>query len=191
MSNRMLALLLGIAGLACCTAMAMPQVHIVAYCIDLGYGPVAGAGMLSLMLGGGVVSRLLSGLLADRLGGIRTLILGSVLQCIGLILFLPSDALVTLYAVSLMFGLAQGGIVPSYAIIVREYMPARAAGTWIGLVIMATIVGMAFGGWATGWIFDRTGSYVLAFWHGIAWNLLNISIAVLLLWRARFRTQVA
>ncbi len=187
LSSRALACLLGLAGVGCCVAMSMPQVHIVSYCVDLGYGPAVGAEMLSLMLLGGVASRLVSGLLADKLGGVRTLLLGSVLQAIALALYLPSDALISLYVVSLVFGLSQGGIVPSYALIVREYMPARDAGTWVGFVLMATIMGMALGGWMSGWVYDVTGSYQMAFWNGIAWNGLNIAIMVWLLGRSRPR----
>lgn len=181
---RTLTWLLGLAGIGCCVAMSMPQVHIVAYCVDLGYGPTAGAEMLSLMLFGGVVSRLISGMLADRLGGVKTLLIGATLQCIGLILYLPSNGLTSLYVVSLIFGLSQGGIVPSYAIIVREYLPARVAGERVGFVMMSTILGMALGGWMSGWIYDASGSYALAFWNGIVWNMLNIAIVGFILWRA-------
>ncbi len=184
-NNRTLVLLLGLAGVACCVAMSMPQVHIVAFCVDLGYGPAVGAEMLSVMLMGGVVSRLLSGYLADWLGGVRTLLIGSVGQCIALFLYLPTDGLTPLYIVSLIFGLSQGGIVPSYAIVVREYLPSREAGSRVGFVIMATIVGMALGGWMSGWIYDASGSYQLAFINGIAWNFLNIGIMVLILTRSR------
>jgi MFS family permease len=177
--------LLGIAGIGCCVAMSMPQVHIVAYCADLGYGVAVGAEMLSLMLGAGIVSRLASGFIADAIGGIRTLLIGSVLQGLALTLYIPFDGLASLYVVSLMFGLSQGGIVPSYAIVVREYLPAREAGARIGFVIMATIVGMALGGWMSGWIFDLTGSYRLAFLSGIAWNVLNVCVITLILWSTR------
>ena len=177
--------LLALAGIGCCVAMSMPQVHIVAYCADLGYGVAVGAEMLSLMLAAGIVSRLASGLLADWIGGVRTLLLGSVLQGLALLLYLPFDGLASLYVVSLIFGLSQGGIVPSYAIIVREYLPAREAGQRIGFVIMATILGMALGGWMSGWIFDATGSYRMAFLNGIAFNLLNVAIMVLVLWRTK------
>ncbi|MEO0939489.1 MAG: MFS transporter [Pseudomonadota bacterium] len=180
-----LAALLGLAGVGCCVAMSMPQVHIIAYCVDLGYGPAAGAEMLSLMLLGGVVSRLISGLLADQVGGVWTLLIGSTLQMLALFLYLPSDGLIALYIISTVFGLSQGGIVPSYAVIVREYMPAREAGRWVGLVMMATIMGMALGGWLSAVIYDVTGSYQLAFWNGIAWNALNIGIMLWLLRRAR------
>ncbi len=184
-SPRALQYLLGLAGIACCVAMSMPQVHIVSLCVGLGYGPAVGAQMLSLMLMGGVVSRILSGLVADRLGGVRTLLIGSVLQCLALFLYLPAGSMVSLYMVSLVFGLSQGGIVPSYALIVREYMPAREAGARVGFVIMATILGMALGGWLSGKIFDWTGSYEMAFVNGIAWNGLNIAIMFWLLRRSR------
>jgi MFS family permease len=184
--------LLVVAGLACCIAMAMPQVHIVAYCGDLGYGPARGAEMLALMLGLGVVSRLISGLIADRIGGVGTLMLGSTLQCLALAFYLPFDGLVSLYVVSALFGLSQGGIVPSYALIAREYFPAREAGARVSLVLTATIAGMAIGGWMAGAIFDLTGSYQPAFLNGIAWNLVNMSIAFwLLLGRLRPRPTPA
>ncbi|TCL08015.1 sugar phosphate permease [Shimia isoporae] len=176
---------LGLAGVGCCVAMSMPQVHIVSFCVDLGYGPAVGAEMLALMLLGGVVSRLVSGLVADKLGGVVTLLIGSVLQCLALFLFLPFDGLVPLYLVSAAFGLAQGGIVPAYALVVREYMPAKEAGSRVGFVMMATIMGMALGGWMSGWIYDVSGSYGLAFINGIAWNGLNIGIMVALLMRVR------
>ena len=183
LSTNTLMVLLCIAGVACCVAMSMPQVHIVAYCADLGYGAARGAEMLSVMLGFGIVSRLLSGWICDRIGGLRTLLLGSVLQGVALVLFLPFDGLVSLYVVSALFGLFQGGIVPSYAIIVREYFPPREAGARVGIVIMATLGGMALGGWMSGLIFDLTGSYRAAFLNGIGWNLLNVTIAIWLLRR--------
>jgi len=178
-------LLLCVAGVACCVAMSMPQVHIVAYCTDLGFGAARGAEMLSLMLACGIVSRLVSGYICDRIGGIRTLLLGSALQGIALLLFLPFDGMVPLYAISAMFGLFQGGIVPSYAIIVREHFAPQEAGARVGAVIMATLVGMALGGWLSGWVFDVTGSYHAAFLNGIGWNLLNLGITGWLYWRVR------
>lgn len=177
--------LLCIAAVACCVAMSMPQVHIVAYCSDLGYGAARGAEMLSLMLACGIISRLVSGWICDRIGGIRTLLLGSALQGIALVLFLPFDGLVPLYVISGMFGLFQGGIVPAYAILVREHFPPQEAGARVGSVIMASLVGMALGGWMSGKIFDLTGSYHAAFINGIAWNLLNLSISGWLFWRIR------
>ncbi len=192
MSPVALQILLVLAGLSCCLAMSMPQVHLVAYCGDLGYGPARGAEMLSIMLGMGVVSRLASGFIADRIGGVGTLILGSTLQCIALLFYLPFDGLTSLYLVSGLFGLSQGGIVPSYALIVRQYFPAREAGARVSLVLTATVLGMALGGWLSGEIYDLTGSYRAAFLNGIAWNLVNMSIAFwLLLGGLRARPSLA
>jgi MFS family permease len=190
LSPRTLQYLLGFAGIGCCVAMSMPQVHIVSYCVGLGYGPAVGAEMLSLMLMGGVVSRIVFGILSDHVGGVITVLIGSTLQCIALFLYLPFDALISLYVVSLVFGLSQGGIVPSYAVIVREYMPAKEAGARVGFVLMMTIMGMALGGWMSGWIYDLTGSYQAAFLNGIGWNMINIAIILTLLLRSRPRKLV-
>jgi MFS family permease len=178
-------LLLCIAGFSCCVAMSMPQVHIVAYCGDLGYGAARGAEMLAVMLGFGIVSRLASGVICDRIGGLRTLLLGAALQAVALMLFLPFDGLVSLYVISALFGLFQGGIVPSYAIIVREHFAPSETATRVGAVIMMTMIGMAVGGWMSGKAFDLTGSYRAAFVNGIAWNAVNLLIAATLLHRSR------
>jgi MFS family permease len=191
LSTNTLTALLGIASISCCVAMAMPQVHIVAYCGDLGYGVARGAEMLSLMMAFGIVSRIGSGYLADKIGGLRTLLIGSVAQGFALLFYLFFDSLSSLYIISAMFGLFQGGIVPSYAIIVRESMPAREAATRVGIVILASVLGMSFGGWVSGVIFDATGSYAAAFTNGLAWNALNIVIVVGLLIRARSRLAMA
>ncbi len=177
--------LLALAGVACCVAMSMPQVHLVAYCGDLGYGVARGAQMLSLMMGFGIVSRVGSGFIADRIGGLGTLLLGSVLQGLALLLYLLFNGVNSLYVISALFGLFQGGIVPSYAIIVREYFAPKEAGTRVGIIIMATVLGMALGGWMSGAIFDLTGSYRAAFANGILWNLLNGVIALSLFLRRR------
>jgi MFS family permease len=183
--------LLMFAGIACCVAMSMPQVHMIAYCGDLGYGAAAGAQMLGIMLMTGVISRLISGMIADRIGGLGTLILGSTLQCLALIFYLPFDGLMSLYIVSALFGLSQGGIVPSYALIVRDNFPAHQAGMRVSLVLMSTVVGMALGGWMSGAIYDLTHSYYMAFLNGIAWNVLNMAIALWLLMRRSPGRRVA
>jgi MFS family permease len=191
LSTNALTAILSLASIACCVAMSMPQVHIVAYCGDLGYGVTRGAEMLSLMLGFGIVSRIGSGFLADRIGGIHTLLIGSLAQGTALLFYLFFDSLTSLYVISAMFGLFQGGIVPSYAIIVREAMPASEAATRVGIVIFASVFGMSFGGWISGVIFDATGSYAAAFTNGVAWNAVNVTIMVLLLMRARRRMAMA
>lgn len=168
--------ILVIAGFACCMAMSMPQVHLVAYCGDLGYGVAVGTQIVSLMLGLGVVSRLASGVVADRIGAGPMLILGSSMQAAALLLYLFFDSKSALYVISGLFGLFQGGIVPMYAVIIRQFLPPREAGVRISLVLMATVLGMACGGLAAGYIFDATGSYRLAFLHGFLWNVVNLSL---------------
>lgn len=190
-STNTLTIMLCIAAVACCVAMSMPQVHIVAYCGDLGYGVARGAEMLSLMLAFGIISRIGSGFLADRIGGLRTLLVGSIAQGVALLFYLFFDGLTSLYVISAMFGLFQGGIVPSYAIIVRESMPASEAATRVGIVIFASVIGMSLGGWVSGVIFDATGSYAAAFLNGVGWNALNVTIVVALLLRARRRMAFA
>ena len=175
--------LLTLAGLCCCVAMSMPQVHLVAYCADLGYGPARGAEMLAVMLGFGVASRLILGWVLNRIGGLSTLLLGSSMQAAALALYLPFDGLVSLYVVSAIFGLAQGGLVPSYAVIIRELFPAREAGLRVSLAISTTLAGMALGGWLAGAIYDWTGSYAGALVNGIAWNFVTTAIAFWLLHR--------
>jgi len=174
-----------VAGLACCAAMAVPQVHIVAHATDLGFAAARGAEMLALMLGGGIISRLGSGWLSDRIGGLRTLALGSLLQGMMVTSFVFANGLNTLYALALLFGLSQGGIVPSYAIIIRRYFNAGQAGWRIGVTLLSTMLGMALGGQIGGALFDLTGTYTAAFLMGTTFNVLHLAIAAWLLWRAR------
>ena len=191
-SPRFLLIILIMASIACCVAMSMPQIHIVALCVDLGFSPIVGTNMLSLMLAGGVISRIISGVAVDYFGGFKVLLVGSSLQCLALFLYLPFDGLTSLYLVSLIFGLAQGGIVPSYAVILREYLPPQNIASKIGIVLMATIFGMAFGGWVSGFIFDLTGSYSLAFLNGIIWNFINILLIIYLMFKGKSnKTMVA
>ncbi|QQF06207.1 MFS transporter [Sinorhizobium meliloti] len=189
----MLQTILVVAGFSCCMAMSMPQVHLVAYCGDLGYGVAVGTQIVSLMLGLGVVSRLASGVVADWIGAGPMLILGSSMQAVALLLFLFFDSQSSLYVISGLFGLFQGGIVPMYAVIIRQFLPPREAGTRISVVLMATVLGMACGGLAAGYIFDATGSYRLAFLHGFLWNVVNLALVIgLILWpKLRQRKQVA
>jgi MFS family permease len=191
LSRNGLTAVLCVAAVACCIAMAMPQVHIVAYCGDLGYGVARGAEMLSLMLACGIVSRIASGLIADRIGGLGALLLGSVLQGVALALFLFFDGLASLFVLSALFGLFQGGIVPAYAVIVREHFPAAEVGTRVGIVLFASLSGMALGGWLSGLVFDWTGSYLAAFLNGVAWNAVNVVIVATLLLRGRGRVRLA
>jgi MFS family permease len=191
LSSSTLMALLCIAGVACCVAMSMPQVHIVAYCGDLGYGPARGAEMLAVMMAFGIISRVACGFIADRIGGLTTLLISSVLQGVALFLYMLFDGLTSLYVISALFGLFQGGLVPMYAIIVREYFPPQEAGSRVGTLLMATLLGMALGGWMSGVIFDLTGSYQAAFLNGLLWNLLNGAIVLWLVLRPRGRRRLA
>ncbi|MFL5099309.1 MAG: MFS transporter [Xanthobacteraceae bacterium] len=191
LSPNALMALLSIAGIGCCVAMSMPQVHIVAYCGDLGYGVARGAEMLAVMMAFGIVSRIATGFIADRIGGLPTLLLGAVLQGAALFLYVLFDGLASLYVISALFGLFQGGLIPSYAIIIREYFSPQEAGTRVGVVLMATLLGMALGGWISGAIFDLAGSYRAAFANGLAWNLVTIAVALWLIARPGRRAAPA
>jgi MFS family permease len=178
-----------IAGVCCCVTMSTPQVQIVAYCGDLGYGLARGAEMLSLMMGLGVVSRLIAGSVADRLGGLTTLTILSTLQAVATFPYILFDDLGMLYVMSGIFGLFHGGLIPMYAVIVRDYFSPREAGARVGIVFGATLVGMALGSWMSGAIFDLTGSYRVTFINAVVWNLFNLIILLWLLSRRR-RTRV-
>jgi MFS family permease len=191
LSPNALMALLAVAGVACCVAMSMPQVHIVAYCGDLGYGVARGAEMLAVMMAFGIVSRIATGFIADRIGGLATLLLGAVLQGTALFLYLLFDGLASLYVISALFGLFQGGLIPSYAIIIREYFSPQEAGTRVGVVLMATLLGMALGGWISGAIFDLTGSYSAAFANGLMWNMVTVAGALWLIARPGRRAAPA
>ena len=179
-SNKKIQILLMFAGILCCVAMSVPQVHIVPLCIDYGYGLMVGTEILSFMLFGAVTSRILFGFLSDKIGPIQTLILGSSLQAISLSMFLPFNSQLSLYIVAVFFGLSQGGIVPIYTVIISKFLPNNEVAERVGLLIFATIIGMSLGGWLSGEIFDYTNSYKLAFLNGIFWNIINVSIMVYL-----------
>ena len=186
LSNNQIQVLLMLAGICCCVAMAMPQVHMVALCVDNGFGLQVGTEILAVMLYSGMISRIVFGMISDRIGPILTLLLGSFLQMLSLTFFLPFSSEISLYVVSLMFGLSQGGIVPAYAIIIRKYLPIKEAGLRVGLVISATIVGMSLGGWMSGEIFDITSSYYFAFMNGIIWNIFNLIIVIYIIYKSDF-----
>ena len=179
-SNKQVQVLLMFAGVFCCVAMSMPQVHIVPLCIDNGYGLAVGTEILSFMLFAAVASRVIFGFLSDKIGPIQTLLLGSSLQAISLTMFLPFNSQLSLYIVAIFFGLSQGGIVPIYAVIISKFLPSNEVAERVGFLIFATIVGMSLGGWLSGEIYDLTKSYKLAFINGIFWNIINLCIMIYL-----------
>jgi len=169
--------------IGCCVAMAMPLVHVAAYCSDLGYGLDEGAQVLSLLLACGFVSRLGFGWLADRIGGLKTIFIGAAMQAVALALFTFIDSLAGLYLIAALFGLVFGGIVPSYALATRQLFPARQAAARIGVIFMAGYIGMGGGGALGGVIFDLTLDYKIAFTVGVVFNVVNLLCLSLILAR--------
>jgi MFS family permease len=160
--------LLSTAIIGCCVAMSMPMVHVVAHATDLGYASARAAEILTVLLGCSFISRLLWGMAADRIGGLLTLLFGSICQALCLLAFILVDSLAGLYIVAALFGLGYGGIIPSYTLIIREHFPPAGIGWWIGMIILYGTLGMALGGWLGAYIFDLTQSYASAFLVGIA-----------------------
>lgn len=177
-------LLLGLTGFGCCLAMAMPQVHILAHCIDLGFTLSQGGGLISAMMLAGISSRVGVGFLIDRIGALKILIAALALQALSLVLFALSSGMVSLYVMAVVFGLAQGGLLPAYPLIVREFLPARDAGSVMGRVIMATLVGMSAGSWISGRLYDASGSYTLPLSLGVLVSLGAMGLAGFLLARS-------
>lgn len=180
-SPQLILTLLSIAIVGCCIAMAMPLVHIVSHASDLGYTAAHGARMLSILLGCAFVSRLFFGWFSDHIGGLRTILIGSIMQAVVLSFFIWNTELSTLYILSALFGAVFGGIVPAYAMSVRDIFPARNAGGYIGVVLLFGTVGMAAGGWLGGLINDLTGDYTYAFAMGLVSNISNLIIIVTLI----------
>src|SRR5947208_190450 len=172
-----------LAGFLCCIPMAMPQGHLVAFCSDLGIQASHGAAMLSVLLGCAFLSRQFWGLVTDRIGGLRTVLAGSVCQITAMIGFLLTQDEAGLFAVAAMFGLGFSGIIPAYVVAIRELFPAAEASWRIPTLLSFSGSGMAAGGWFAGLIYDYAGFYAAAFATGIAFNLANILVVGALVWR--------
>jgi MFS family permease len=175
--------LLCAAGFCCCVPMALPQSHLVAFCSDIGIPPAQGAAMLSVMTGCAFCSRQFWGWLADRIGGIPMLMLGSACQALAIGAFLLTQDEAGLFVVSAAFGLGFSGIVPAYVLIVRELFPAAEASWRIPTVLFVSMSGMAFGSWLAGALYDHFGYYAPAFALGAAFNVVNLTIIGFLLTR--------
>jgi MFS family permease len=177
--------LLMVAVFCCCVPMAMPMQHLVAFCGDLGFAPQHGAAMLSVLLGSAFLSRQFWGWLADRAGGLTTLLWSSLAQAIALACFLPTQNEATLFVVASAFGLGLSGLLPAYVITVREFYPAREANWRVPTVLFAGFLGMAAGGWGAGALYDRFGFYLPAFSVGLGFNVLNLLLLATLVFRQR------
>lgn len=171
------------AGFLCCVPMAMPQGHIVAFCGDLGIPASQGAAMLSVLLGCAFVSRQFWGAVADRIGGLRTILAGSACQITAMIGFLLTQNEAGLFMVSAWFGLGFSGIIPAYVLAVRELFPASEASWRVPSVLLFSGSGMAFGGWLAGAIYDTVGFYAAAFAAGIVFNIAHLILTGSLVWR--------
>jgi MFS family permease len=175
----------------CCIPMAMPQQHLVAFCSDLGITRSVGAVMLSVLLGTAFLSRQIWGIISDRIGGLATVLVGSLWQCMAMIGFLLTQNEAGLFLVSAAFGLGFSGIIPAYVLAMRELYPASQASWRIPTVLLFTAVGMASGGWLAGLLYDYYGYYAPAFAVGVGANLLNILIVGSLVARQRMRLTYA
>lgn len=177
--------LMCLAPFLCCIPMAMPQGHLVAFCTDVGLTAAIGAAMLSVLLGAAFISRQVWGLISDRIGGLLTVLIGSVLQAAAMTAFVFTQDEVGLFTVSAAFGLGFSGIIPAYVLAVRKLFPASEASWRIPTVLMATATGMATGGWGAGYLYDYFGFYAPAFAVGVGANLLNLVVVGTLVWRQR------
>lgn len=160
----------------CCIAMAMPIVHVVAHATDLGHSLARSSEVLTVLLGSAFFSRIAWGVVSDRIGGMRVLLTCSALQATGLAAYLVVDGLAGLYVVSAFFGLAFGGIIPSYALVLARYFSLASMGVRIAVVYLFGAIGMAIGGWLGGALFDATGTYGGAFAVGLVANVVNLGI---------------
>ena len=176
MSPNLVHVLLCLATVGCCAGMAMPIVHLVSHATDLGFARARAAELLSLLFGTAFFSRIAFGMLADRIGGVRTLLIGSTCQAVMLLTFATVESHLGLYVAAFLFGLGFAGIMPCYPLIIRMLFPVGELGWRIGWQYLFAAIGMALGGWLGGAIFDLTGSYVHGFLTGVAFNLMNLGL---------------
>src|SRR6516162_3911507 len=168
--------LLSAAGFLCCVPMAIPAGHLVAFCSDLGIPPAHGAAMLSVLLGSALVSRLFWGWLADRIGGLGTVLASSACQALAIAAFTATQDEAGLFAVSAAYGLGFSGIIPAYVLAVRELFPSAEASWRVPTLLFVSMSGMAFGGWFAGALYDHLGFYAPAFAAGALFNTANLVI---------------
>jgi MFS family permease len=180
------------ASVLCCIPMSIPQNHLVAFCGDLGISRTIGAAMLSLLLGTAFLSRQLWGLISDRIGGLRTVLIGSVAQTISMMGFLLTQSETGLFTVAGIFGLGFSGIIPAYVLALREHFPASEASWRIPTLLLFSGMGMASGGWLAGLLYDHFGYYAPAFAAGIGSSILTgLIIGALVLRMTAWTRRVA
>ena len=182
---RMVQSILWLAVIGCCTAMAMPVVHLVSHATDLGHSAARAAELLSVLMIAGFISRILFGMLADRIGPVPTLLIGSACQAVMLLIFSMIESLTGLYIAAILFGLGFAGIMPCYPMILRMWFPVSQIGWRIAAQYMFAALGMAIGGWMAGQMYDLTGSYSASFLSGFALNVMNFVLIAGLYLRSR------
>jgi len=179
--------LICIAAFFCCIPMAVPNGHLVAFCTDLGIAPAQGAAMLSVLLASAFLSRQFWGMLADRIGGLRAVMVGSACQAVAIAVLLSTQNEIGLFAVSAAFGLGFSGIIPAYVLGIRELFPSADAPWRIPVLLLFSGGGMALGGWIAGLLYDHFGYYAPAFAAGVISNCLNLLVIGTLVARGRWR----
>ncbi len=172
-----------LASFLCCVTMSMPQQHIVAFCSDIGITPTSGALMISVLLGTAFLSRQAWGVISDKIGGLNTVLTGSVAQIVTMTGFLLTQSELGLFAVSAAFGIGFSGLIPAYMLAARDLFPPAEASWRIPALYLCTGFGMATGGWLAGYIYDQAGFYGPAFATGIAFNAANFVVVALLVAR--------
>ena len=172
----------------CCVTMSMPQQHLVAFCSDLGISATVGATMLSVLLGMGFFSRQGWGWLSDRMGGLLTAMLSSLMQCAAMSGFLFTQDTVGLFTVATAFGIGFSALIPAYVLTIRDHYPLSEAHWRVPTLLLFSGSGMATGGWLAGYLYDIYGYYIPAFATGVAFNIANIAILFMLLVRQRTYT---
>jgi MFS family permease len=168
--------LLCVAGFSCCIPMSVPQAHLVAFCSDIGISPTRSATMLSVMLAAAFVARQAWGALADRIGGLRTVLAGSACQAVAVVAFSLTQDEAGLFAISAAYGMGFAGIIPAYSVAVRDLFPSAEASWRMPLTLFTAMSGMAAGSWFAGWLYDHFGYYAPAFVTGLGFNILNLLI---------------
>ncbi|HEX3399174.1 MAG TPA: MFS transporter [Acetobacteraceae bacterium] len=182
--------LICIAAFFCCIPMAVPNGHLVAFCTDLGIVPTHGAAMLSVLLACAFISRQFWGMLADRVGGLRAVMVGSACQAVAVAGFLLTQNEIGLFAVSAAFGLGFSGIIPSYVVAIRQLFPSSEASWRVPTFFFLGMSGMAFGSWLAGALYDHFGFYAPAFAVGVFFNLANLVVIGLLVARQRSQSRL-
>ena len=169
---------IALAFFACCAAHSGPIFHMITHAIDHGVSAMAATTVLSVAGLASLSGRIVCGLVADRIGARRMLLVGLTMQAIAVSLYVFTRSLGSFYALALLFGFSYGGVMPLYAILIREYFGARIMGTTFGAVSAISTLGMALGPWAGGWFYDTLGGYFWLYIGSFGIGLGAVAIAL-------------